>query len=221
MSKQRMLSVIFVIILFLNCTNLTMPHHVEAKENKMYTTTNVIVREEPDINSKKIKSLKVNTKVVVIEKYDSKWSKIRFESKEGYVCTKYLSHKKRILNRWKISLNNKEVTLLSKIVYHEARGECNKGQQAVAEVVLNRIRSKKFSNTLRGVVSQPGQFASYKLINRKVNKREYNVCKRNVKKVLNGNTNILSKKYLYFSMGGHNRHKGVKRIGCHQFCRTY
>ena len=42
--------------------------------------------------------------------------------------------------------------LLSKLVYAEARGESYKGQVAVAAVVLNRVSSASFPNTISGVV---------------------------------------------------------------------
>ena len=49
--------------------------------------------------------------------------------------------------------------LLSKLVSAEARGEPYKGQVAVAAVVLNRVRSSKFPNTISGVIYQKGQFS--------------------------------------------------------------
>lgn len=48
--------------------------------------------------------------------------------------------------------------LLSKLVYAEARGESYKGQVAVAAVVLNRVASASFPNTISGVIYQSGAF---------------------------------------------------------------
>ena len=48
--------------------------------------------------------------------------------------------------------------LLSKLVYAEARGETYKGQVAVAAVVLNRVASASFPNTISGVIYQSGAF---------------------------------------------------------------
>ena len=48
--------------------------------------------------------------------------------------------------------------LLSRLVYAEARGESYKGQVAVAAVVLNRVASASFPNTISGVVYQSGAF---------------------------------------------------------------
>ena len=49
--------------------------------------------------------------------------------------------------------------LLSRLVYAEARGESYKGQVAVAAVVLNRVASASFPNTLSGVIFQSGAFS--------------------------------------------------------------
>ena len=49
--------------------------------------------------------------------------------------------------------------LLSKLVYAEARGESYKGQVAVAAVVLNRVASASFPNTISGVIYQAGAFS--------------------------------------------------------------
>lgn len=49
--------------------------------------------------------------------------------------------------------------LLSRLVYAEARGESYKGQVAVAAVVLNRVDSASFPNTISGVIFQSGAFS--------------------------------------------------------------
>ena len=49
--------------------------------------------------------------------------------------------------------------LLSRLVYAEARGESYKGQVAVAAVVLNRVASASFPNTISGVIFQSGAFS--------------------------------------------------------------
>jgi spore germination cell wall hydrolase CwlJ-like protein len=47
-----------------------------------------------------------------------------------------------------------EIRCLAEAVYYEARGEPLRGQQAVAEVVANRVRSRAYPNTFCGVVYQ-------------------------------------------------------------------
>lgn len=51
-----------------------------------------------------------------------------------------------------------DLNLLSRLVYAEARGESYTGQVAVAAVVLNRVKSSSFPNTIAGVIYQKGAF---------------------------------------------------------------
>ncbi len=48
---------------------------------------------------------------------------------------------------------------LASAVYYESRGEPLDGQLAVAEVILNRVRSGRFRSTVCDVVKQPSQFS--------------------------------------------------------------
>lgn len=52
-----------------------------------------------------------------------------------------------------------DVNLLARCVYGEARGESYKGQVAVAAVILNRVESSSFPNSIAGVIYQPGAFS--------------------------------------------------------------
>ncbi len=49
---------------------------------------------------------------------------------------------------------NKEIECLSNAIYFEARGESEAGQRAVARVVLNRVKSKFYPDSICGVVYQ-------------------------------------------------------------------
>ena len=51
-----------------------------------------------------------------------------------------------------------EVRILARLVSGEARGEPYVGQVAVAAVVLNRVKSPSFPNTISGVIFQRGAF---------------------------------------------------------------
>ncbi len=55
-----------------------------------------------------------------------------------------------------------ELYLLARIVYGEARGEPYKGKVAVAAVVLNRVESSSFPNSVSGVAYQSGAFDAVK-----------------------------------------------------------
>ncbi|QYE35730.1 cell wall hydrolase [Polymorphobacter sp. PAMC 29334] len=48
---------------------------------------------------------------------------------------------------------------LARAVYFEARGEPLEGQLAVAQVILNRVASGKFADSVCGVIAQHGQFS--------------------------------------------------------------
>ncbi len=56
------------------------------------------------------------------------------------------------------SSNSSDLNLLARAVYAEARGEPYTGQVAVAAVILNRVRSSSFPNTISGVIYQPWAF---------------------------------------------------------------
>ena len=58
------------------------------------------------------------------------------------------------------SASNNDLYLLAKCVYAEARGESYVGQVAVAAVILNRVESEKFPNTIAGVIYQPYAFTA-------------------------------------------------------------
>lgn len=61
---------------------------------------------------------------------------------------------------YKNTYSKADVNLLTHLVYSEARGESYKGQVAVAAVVLNRVQSDKFPNTVSEVIFQPGAFTA-------------------------------------------------------------
>lgn len=56
--------------------------------------------------------------------------------------------------------SSSEVYLLAKTIYAEGRGEPYVGQVAIGAVVLNRVRSKDFPNTISGVVYQKHAFTA-------------------------------------------------------------
>lgn len=53
---------------------------------------------------------------------------------------------------------NSDVNLLARLIYAEARGETYSGQVAVGAVVLNRVKSSSFPNTISAVIYQPYAF---------------------------------------------------------------
>ena len=57
------------------------------------------------------------------------------------------------------AITSSDHRLLARLVHAEARGEPYKGKVAVAAVVLNRVRSAQFPNTITGVIYQKGAFS--------------------------------------------------------------
>lgn len=57
---------------------------------------------------------------------------------------------------------NSTILCLAAAIFHESRGEPIKAQYAVAEVIDNRVKSKKFPNDHCSVIKQKSQFSFYK-----------------------------------------------------------
>ena len=58
------------------------------------------------------------------------------------------------------SSNSNNVNLLARLIYGEARGEPYTGQVAVGAVVMNRVKSSSFPNSISGVIYQSGAFTA-------------------------------------------------------------
>lgn len=119
-------------------------------------------------------------------------------------------------NRWNITLTQEETDLLARIVWLEAQGEPVEGQQAVVEVVFNRMASNLYPDTLYGVLSQsnPVQFCSWK--NRDCalpTEKEY----QSIEDVVEGKTALLRNDTMYFSTFPLTDHV-ERKIGGHYFC---
>ncbi len=112
----------------------------------------------------------------------------------------------------KKSYTSNDLKLLTTIIYCEAGNQSYKGKVAVANVVLNRKKSKSFPNTIKGVIYQKGQFTparSGKLataIKKYEGKKKYGYgekkqmaeCKKAAKAALNGKY-VISKKAYFFT----------------------
>ncbi len=93
---------------------------------------------------------------------------IKFQKKNGLTADGIVGAKTAAALGMKLSASSStnsgyassDVYLLAKLVYGEARGEPYTGQVAVAAVVLNRVKSSKFPNTIAGVIYQSGAFTA-------------------------------------------------------------
>ena len=119
------------------------------------------------------------------------------------------------------SNNSSNVNLLARVVYGEARGEPYTGQVAVAAVVLNRVKSSKFPNTISGVVYQSGAFDA--VADGQINMTPDTTAKKAAQDALNGwdpsygaiyyfNPSTATNKWIWSS-------QMTVTIGKHRFCK--
>lgn len=113
-----------------------------------------------------------------------------------------------------IFLHADEVELIARVVWQEARGESAQGQQAVAEVVLNRVLSPSFPGNVYDVIFDEGQFVEApNLWSVSPTQAQYDA----VSAALNG-PNILPQQVLYFATSMNGRTQAWGWIGGHVFC---
>lgn len=114
-----------------------------------------------------------------------------------------------------------DLNLLARVIYGEARGESYTGQVAVGAVVLNRVKSSSFPNTISGVIYQSGAFDA--VSDGQINKTPDSTAKKAAQDALNGwdpsygaiyyfNPNTATNKWIW------SRPMTVT-IGKHRFCK--
>ncbi len=77
-----------------------------------------------------------------------------------------------------------DVELLARVIHGEARGEPYVGMVAVGAVVLNRVRSSKFPNSIAGVIYQSGAFDA--VLDGQINLTPNEQSRRAARDALNG-----------------------------------
>lgn len=126
----------------------------------------------------------------------------------------YREKKTTVENRYPdIELTYEEKELLARMVWVEARGESDDGQQAVAEVVLNRLVADNYPDTLKGVIYSDGQFRSTKFLDEA---EPYQAQYEAVERALNG-PYVLPIDVVFFATYPVNNNVWGK-IGGHTFC---
>ena len=102
------------------------------------------------------------------------------------------------VNRWGIQLTLEEIELLGRIVQLECGHDIQESKCATIETIFNRIFDPRYPNTLEEVLSQKGQFSTWK--NRNIAKAtptdDTYAC---IGMVLNGQTNVLEMDNLKFN----------------------
>ncbi len=141
--------------------------------------TTVRVRQEPGTDAAVYGLLPKGEIAEVIEETDG-WVCIDYEGKNGYVSADYVEldflidsgetteeiaarekaeqEAKRHVNYGQYTTDADTTLLLAALIHCEARGESFEGQVAVGAVVMNRVRSKAYPNTIHGVIYSSGQF---------------------------------------------------------------
>lgn len=113
----------------------------------------------------------------------------------------------------------KEANCMTTALYHEARGESDRGMFAVASVILNRAAHDNFPDNVCGVINQRGQFSfdkSAKMIEQKSVMRVRAI----VTAIQEGFVPVMPYTYFHrFDVNGQCTMKKYKvRIGNHLFC---
>jgi len=115
-----------------------------------------------------------------------------------------------------------ERDLLERLVEAEAGGEPYEGKLAVVAVVINRLNSKEFPNTIHGVIYQKNQFSP--VVNGSINCKASAESKRAVRQVVDEGYRSFSPEVVYFlnpdiatSKWIINNRTFVKAIGNHHF----
>lgn len=117
--------------------------------------------------------------------------------------------------------SDSNIYLLAQCINGEARGESYKGQVAVGAVILNRVKSSKFPNTIAGVIYQRGAFDA--VSDGQINQTPSDSCLKAARDAMNGYDPTGGCLYYYNPATTTNKwmlSKSVSlRIGNHVFCR--
>lgn len=92
----------------------------------------------------------------------------------------YITHNRHAEER----INNFEIELLAKCMKAEAEIDGILGEMAVGIVVMNRVKSEHFPNTIEEVITQEKQFSSYwngKLLEQKITEKDLILAKEIIK----------------------------------------
>ncbi|MFT9487975.1 cell wall hydrolase [Tepidibacillus infernus] len=119
------------------------------------------------------------------------------------------------------TLSANDMKLMANAVYGESRGEPYVGQVAVAAVILNRVKSSSFPDTVSGVIFEPGAFTA--VADGQIYLTPNKQAEKAVKDALSGwdptdgceyyfNPQTATSKWIW-------SRPQVKKIGKHIFCR--
>ncbi len=143
-------------------------------------TTTVRVRQNPSTEAEVLGLLPKGEILEIVDETEDGWVIIDYEGRDGYVSAEYMDldfwlgkgetteeikareeaekEAKRHVNYGEYTTDADTTMLLAALIHCEARGESYEGQVAVGAVVMNRVRSKGYQDTIHGVIYAPGQF---------------------------------------------------------------
>ena len=123
----------------------------------MYATTKVNIREHATENSEVVCTVVYNGEIQCAE-YNSEWYRVRYDDTHIYFV------KKEFITDEKLNLpeySDYEIELLAKAAFREANTLGTEGMINAVSVIINRVLSDKFPDTVYGVLSQSGQYACW------------------------------------------------------------
>ena len=138
-----LLSIFFFSSITAEASVLTIFDYINASETKFDDSKN-IEKEKANVDVKKTTSTKATSaaKTSNSNKANSQ-NDIQVFSQNGAT----------------LKITKADIDLMAKLVYCESRGEPFEGKIAVASVVLNRVMSPKFPNTIKEVIFQKNAFS--------------------------------------------------------------
>lgn len=147
------------------------------------------VRKEPSTEASILGNLPRGEIVEVLGENEDGWVCVDYEGEDGWVSAEYVSldflidagetieeikareeaerEAKRHVNYGQYTADADTTLLLAALIYCEAGGESYEGQVAVGAVVMNRVRSSAYPDSIHGVIYASGQFTP--AMNGKVN----------------------------------------------------
>ena len=125
---------------------------------KVESKSKVVAKTKQTKNIKSELKLNGKKKQVNNKKVNKKVTQKKVKNKPKKVVKKKTTKRKAKVSNKKYS--QQDLYVLSHIIHAESSGQSWDFQVAVGSVVLNRVKSKKFPNTIKGVVFQKGQYAS-------------------------------------------------------------
>lgn len=129
----------------------------------------------------------------------------------------FKNDRKRIQEEIEEEIRLGEMELLAQLIEAEAGNQDYIGKRLVGDVVINRIKSNRFPNTLEGVIFQEDQFACIK--DGGFDRAGYSISEESfeaAKEAYEGNQ--INVKVLFFTAGGYNKYcKPMFKHGNHYF----